>query len=810
VQNPTDLTIRFRQSLRARYLLAFVLIGFVPLVLAGGTGYLAARNIIVEQVQDRLLAASIIKFDAINDWIFTKRDNLTEIANLDVVIGDNAPDNGIGLPVLNAFYETPNNPQYRNAVISARTELNRYIGAEGDVVDILLLNQEGRIVLSVTNSHELGSDQTSELWYQARSQLTQFVEDQDLGTPGIFLSLPIVERSMVGAQIGTVVMILDTNTLSSFMTDRVEFQDSNTYEAYLVNQDNRMISESRFVEDAVLTQPVDTQAVSFARTLDDGDIQFVGGYSNYQTTEVFGAVAYDRAQDWVLVTEIAQEDVLRPTFALVNNLIVIAVVGLLAVVIAALAFAGRQAKPIAALTRGAVAMSRGDLKQRVETNDRSEIGALGTAFNTMAEELKTSYDTLEQRVDERTAQLAEARKQAEFANQAKSLFLSNMSHELRTPLNVIIGYTSSMLTMPLMYQNEQLPEVYRKDIDLIMANGQYLLGLINDILDLSKIEAGKLELQRSAVDVVDICKGVISTSIGLVRNKPIQIRPDFPDTLPRIHADPQRIRQIILNLMSNAIKFTETGSVTLQARVEGEKVRIAIIDTGIGIPEKALNHIFDRYRQAEQGTEKKYGGTGLGLDISKQLAQMHGGDLQVESEVNKGSTFYFTVPLASAEMVAQTTFSSKPTFAVSETAKTLQIYTPEEMGAESAYATTRTVLLVADDSTLSRVIRSAMETQGHLVMSVEDSVNAFEMAYSLLPDLIIMDASLPDQSAWSALQHLADQPETMGIPIILCGSPADAVRAQGISQGFLTKPLTTEALHRAASKALGSSEPKSS
>ncbi|HLY28211.1 MAG TPA: ATP-binding protein, partial [Aggregatilineales bacterium] len=247
---------------------------------------------------------------------------------------------------------------------------------------------------------------------------------------------------------------------------------------------------------------------------------------------------------------------------------------------------------------------------------------------------------------ESNAQIQEAQERTERISQAKTIFLSNMSHELRTPLNVIIGYTSSMLDMSPIYNNVVLPDIYRKDIQLVMENGQYLLGLINDILDLSKIEAGKFELHRTELDLVEIFKATLTIVTGLVKDKPVQLRPSFPDQLPLVWADPVRVRQILLNLLSNAVKFTKSGSVTLQGRVEGNFVRVSVIDTGIGIPEKALPYIFDRFQQAEYDTSKHYGGTGLGLDISKQLTHMHGGEMKVNSVVGEGSNFSFTLPVA--------------------------------------------------------------------------------------------------------------------------------------------------------------------
>jgi signal transduction histidine kinase len=171
--------------------------------------------------------------------------------------------------------------------------------------------------------------------------------------------------------------------------------------------------------------------------------------------------------------------------------------------------------------------------------------------------------------------------------------------------------------------------------------------LINDILDLSKIEAGKLDLHCSSIDLADVMLNVVATAVGLLKDKPVQIRQEFDDTLPRVWADPNRLRQICLNLMSNAIKFTTSGSVTLTARGEGDFVRISVIDTGIGIPEEALATIFNRFEQVQHDTDQQYGGTGLGLNISKQLCMMQGGELTVQSVVGQGSTFSFTIPVLS-------------------------------------------------------------------------------------------------------------------------------------------------------------------
>jgi signal transduction histidine kinase len=378
--------------------------------------------------------------------------------------------------------------------------------------------------------------------------------------------------------------------------------------------------------------------------------------------------------------------------------------------------------------------------------------------------------------------LEEAQHQAERASQAKSIFLSNMSHELRTPLNVVIGYTSTMLDMPGMYGNVPLPPAYRSDVQLIKDNGYYLLGLINDILDLSKIEAGKLELHRTSVDLPELFRGILSTSIGLVKDKPLQIRPDFPNDLPRVWADPTRVRQIILNLMSNAIKFTQTGSVTLHAHVADGNVQISVIDTGIGIPEKALNLIFDRFQQAEHDTDKQYGGTGLGLDISRQLARMHGGDLTVESTVGRGSTFSFAVPILVEPVEEQ------PEIPPATLAKPLATV-PE--GVAPIY----TILLAEDEVSMRDVMRRALENAGHVVVDVQDGADVLDMATGLLPDLIILDVRLPNVDGWHILESLKQDPETASIPVVVSTVNEDEDHARELGADlYLRKPFSTEEL----------------
>lgn len=226
----------------------------------------------------------------------------------------------------------------------------------------------------------------------------------------------------------------------------------------------------------------------------------------------------------------------------------------------------------------------------------------------------------------------------------KSEFLTSMSHELRTPLNSIIGFSDVLLQGI----DGDLPDLALNDIQLIYNSGKHLLALINDILDLSKIEAGKMELVREAVDIEEVFNALLASSNSLIKDKPVEIIIDVSRNLPSVYADKLRLNQILLNLVSNAAKFTHEGSITIRALLDDEPdlMRISVTDTGIGIPPNKIGAIFERFRQADSSTTRKYGGTGLGLAICKQLVEMHGGEMGVESQEGVGSKFFFTIPVA--------------------------------------------------------------------------------------------------------------------------------------------------------------------
>ena len=254
-------------------------------------------------------------------------------------------------------------------------------------------------------------------------------------------------------------------------------------------------------------------------------------------------------------------------------------------------------------------------------------------------------------LQETNDELAVAQRAAEEAKHFRGQFLANMSHELRTPLNAVIGFSETMLNFPLMYNNTELPTEYQGDLEQIHNSGKHLLNIINDILDLSKIDAGRLEIDIQRVDLEPILKGALSTAIGLVGGKPIKLLRETPDDIPNVKADPVRVRQVLLNIYSNAAKFTEEGQVKLVLKHDKERVTISVSDTGEGIHPDDLPHIFDEFRQGAAGRKKARAGSGLGMTISRQLMELMGGEIRVESELGKGSTFTFTLPIYTEETI---------------------------------------------------------------------------------------------------------------------------------------------------------------
>jgi len=357
----------------------------------------------------------------------------------------------------------------------------------------------------------------------------------------------------------------------------------------------------------------------------------------------------------------------------------------------------------------------------------------------------------------------------------KTQFLANMSHELRTPLNSIIGFSRVILKGI----DGPLTELQKTDLTSIHNSGQHLLGLINNILDLSKIEAGKMELNFEEVELEPIIKGVMSTALALVKDKPVTLHQEIPATLPVVWADPTRIRQIILNLVSNACKFTDEGTITIRAKADQEKVLISVSDTGIGIPEENLSSIFEEFTQVDSSTTRKVGGTGLGLPISRHFVEMHRGQIWVESRLGYGSTFNFTIP------IQQQVEPEK------EWPANFALDVPKE-------GQGKVIVAIDDDPGVITLYERFLEQQDYRVIGINHSYDVLPQVKELAPAAILLDVLMPEKDGWGVLRTLKDDPATKDIPVIVCSIISDKNR--GFSLGaadYLIKPIVENELVKA-------------
>jgi signal transduction histidine kinase len=364
-------------------------------------------------------------------------------------------------------------------------------------------------------------------------------------------------------------------------------------------------------------------------------------------TKVLSAFQTIESLGWRVFVEEPLSEVFAPLESAIWRTALLLVAFLLLAIATSVLLARKLVRPIESIQAAAAKIGSGSLNQRIEIPSHDELGALAEEFNRMAARLQESYSSLEQKVEERTRELAtalseldEKSRELEAASRHKSEFLANMSHELRTPLNAIIGFSQVLRERMFGEVNEKQEEY----LDDILSSGNHLLSLIDDILDLSKVEAGQVELEVSAFSL----REALERGVVMVRERAMQEGVQVALTpvtdVDVVTGDERRIRQVIFNLLSNAVKFTPAGgAVDVRAtRVDGE-VRVSVADTGPGIAAEDHERIFEEFQQTEAGVEQREG-TGLGLALSKRLVELHGGRIWVDSEPGKGSTFVFTLP----------------------------------------------------------------------------------------------------------------------------------------------------------------------
>lgn len=396
----------------------------------------------------------------------------------------------------------------------------------------------------------------------------------------------------------------------------------------------------------------------------------------------------------------------------------------------------------------------------------------------------------------------------EEADRLKSQFLANMSHELRTPLNSIIGFSRVILKGI----DGPINDIQTQDLNAIYNSGIHLLNLINDILDLSKIEAGKMELTFSDVNINEVIDNVLSTAVGLIKDKPIKLVQNIEKNLPIVKADVTRIRQILLNLISNASKFTDEGNITITAKLwtnpkkHTQEIFISVSDTGLGIAPESKDKLFQPFSQVDDSPTRKTGGSGLGLNISRYLVQMQGGEIDLlESIINEGSTFYFTLPILTETgilrqreiIVDNDIFKVHP----ASIEKNLSVMLEKTTNAQSIpqnvakgfppdLQAIKKVLCIDDNASIIELYERFLKKHNYEIIALTDPSRAVEKAIEVQPFAITLDLMMPNINGWDVLHQLKNNPDTKQIPIIICSIQEE--EEKGVSLGaadYLVKPF---------------------
>jgi two-component system sensor histidine kinase ChiS len=779
----------------------FVSIVVASVLMAGSTlAYLSFRGQIeqTKQLQYERAQAAAIQISAELDNLQRQLNYLSELRGLTEFNAETQRSILEGLVNSNSAYEVVGIFNSKGQVVQAMSPYESF---------------------SISSLNLAGISAETPVFWQTFGQSQNYVSpvDVDLKTGVNAVNLAVPVRDSKNQIAGVLFARVSLNFLTQIAA---RSKVGKTGYSYVLDHRSVVISETGSKINPYLLQ--DLRGRSFVRELSKlalaSRIQSPIVYRGWRGEEVMGTAAIVRRVQWMVVVELPTAEAYAPVRKLIYVMGAVTLASALIAVGLGVAFARSITNPLKCLTSAATKMSSGMFETRVNIAASNELGKLANAFNSMASQLEVSFTQLEHQ----NAQL-------QRLDKLKDEFLANTSHELRTPLNGIIGLTESLIDGA----TGQLPEPTISNLEIIAFSGRRLSNLINDILDFSQLKHKNIELQIKPVGIREMVDIVVTLCQPLIGTKNLQLINSVTPDIPLVDADENRVQQILYNLIGNAIKFTETGTVEisanaislessqladkessvtsqLQSLIFRSKLQITVSDTGIGIAEDKLERIFKSFEQADGSTAREYGGTGLGLAVTKKLVELHGGEIQVSSKVGIGSQFTFSLPISQNQYVERKQLSATVRQSLVSRTNDRQLITNATFAPSfnnnslledrEDQENSRVKILIVDDEPLNiQVLANNLLLENYALAkasSGREALALLETGYK--PDLILLDLMMPRMTGYEVCEKIREKFTAIEVPVVMLTAKnqvSDLV--QGFNAGandFLTKPFVKNEL----------------